>query len=376
MTTDSRTLHDGTWVFASDDVDLGGIEIEVEHPVLVTGANGYVASWIVAALLHRGVQVHAAVRDPADRARTAHLQRVADASPGTLSLFQADLLTPGSYAEAMRGCRVVFHTASPFVRHVGDPQRDLVDPALEGTRNVLRSVADVASVTRVVVTSSIAAVFTDAVETERATGAGVGEDVWNETASLGYEPYNYSKTVAEREAWRLAEGQDRWRLVVINPALVIGPALNARPTSESFTIMRQLGGGDLRFGAPRLALAVVDVRDIARAQIAAAYAPDAQGRHIVAAAETDLLRLSGLLRPRFGATLPLPRWALPKPLFWAMAPAVGVARRYAAGNVGHTIRLDTTKGRDALGMRYRSVGESLNEMFAQMAALGMVSAKR
>lgn len=376
MTIDSRTLHDGTWVFDGHDVDLGGIEIEVEHPVLVTGANGYVASWIVAALLHRGVQVHAAVRDPADRARTAHLQRVADASPGTLSLFQADLLTPGSYAEAMRGCRVVFHTASPFVRHVGDPQRDLVDPALGGTRNVLRSVADVASVTRVVVTSSIAAVFTDAVETERATGAGVGEDVWNETASLGYEPYNYSKTVAEREAWRLAEGQDRWRLVVINPALVIGPALNARPTSESFTIMRQLGGGDLRFGAPRLALAVVDVRDIARAQIAAAYAPDAQGRHIVAAAETDLLRLSGLLRPRFGATHPLPRWALPKPLFWAMAPAVGVARRYAAGNVGHTIRLDTTKGRDALGMRYRSVGESLNDMFAQMAALGMVSAKR
>lgn len=376
MTTDSRPLQDGTWVFDSDDVDLGGIEIEVEHPVLVTGANGYVASWIVAALLHRGVQVHAAVRDPADRARTAHLQRVADASPGTLSLFQADLLTPGSYTEAMRGCRVVFHTASPFVRHVGDPQRDLVDPALEGTRNVLRSVADVASVTRVVVTSSIAAVFTDAVETERATGAGVGEDVWNETASLAYEPYNYSKTVAEREAWRLAEGQDRWRLVVINPALVIGPALNARPTSESFTIMRQLGGGDLRFGAPRLALAVVDVRDIARAQIAAAYAPDAQGRHIVAAAETDLLRLSGLLRPRFGATHPLPRWALPKPLFWAMAPAVGVARRYAAGNVGHTIRLDTTKGRDALGMRYRSVGESLNDMFAQMAALGMVSAKR
>lgn len=348
------------------EVDLRGIPITTDAPVLVTGANGYVASWIVAALLRAGVSVHAAVRDPDNADKTAHLRRAADDAPGKLVLFRADLLDHGSYEPAMQGCQVVFHTASPFVRQVEDPARDLVQPAVEGTRNVLDSVNKTPSVRRVVLTSSIAAVFTDATETERAGGAS--ESTWNTTASLEHEPYNYSKTLAEREAWRIAEQQDRWRLVVINPALVIGPALNANPTSESFAIMKQLGRGDLRFGAPRLALALVDVRDVARAQIAAAYQPEAQGRHIVSAGTTDLLRLGYMLLPEYADQFPLPHWGLPKLLFKAISPAVGISRRYAAGNVGHTIKLDNGKSRRELGMSYRTIHESLTEMFAQLVA--------
>ncbi len=45
----------------------------------------------------------------------------------------------GSYQEAVQGRRIVIHTASPFIRAVRDSQRDLVDPAVHGVRDGMRS---------------------------------------------------------------------------------------------------------------------------------------------------------------------------------------------------------------------------------------------
>ncbi|MEN0072475.1 MAG: NAD-dependent epimerase/dehydratase family protein [Propionicimonas sp.] len=351
-------------------IDLTGIPVDTGAPVLVTGATGYVAGWIVKALLDAGVTVHAAVRDPASTARVGHLRRIADNAPGELRLFAADLLQEGSYDLAMQDCRVVLHTASPFIQRVEDPQRDLVDPALRGTRNVLASADRVGSVRRVVLTSSVAAIYTDASEVAGLPGQVLTEEVWNTTASLDYEPYNYSKTLAEREAWELAGDQDRWRLVVINPALVVGPALNPGPTSESFAIVKKMGDGTMRFGAPRLGIGAVDVRDVARAHLAAAYLPDAEGRHIVSAHDTDIFVMAQALIPRFSATHPIPTSAVPRPLVWLAAPSLGLTRTYVARNVDHVWRADATKSRRALGMRYRPLQESMEDMFGQVIAQG------
>ena len=71
-----------------------------DGPVLVTGATGYVAGWIVRLLLERGVRVHAAVRDSKNAAKRAHLDVLARRSPGEVRYFDADLTAPGSYASA------------------------------------------------------------------------------------------------------------------------------------------------------------------------------------------------------------------------------------------------------------------------------------
>ncbi len=355
---------------ARRSVDLSGIDVPTDAPVLVTGATGYVAGWVVKALLDAGVTVHAAVRDPDASARVAHLVAMADAAPGELKLFAADLLTPGAYTEAMRGCRVVIHTASPFTRAVADPQRDLVDPAVLGTRSVLESASATPSVERVVLTSSIAAVYSDAIESERAPHGVLDESLWNTTASLTYEPYLYSKTLAEREAWRIADAQDRWRLVAVNPGMVLGPALNPDPTSDSFTIMKMLGDGTMRFGGVRLPLPAVDVRDVARAHVAAAFLPDASGRYLLCGHDTDTMEMARLLRPRFGRALALPRFALPKPLVWAVGPLVTMQRRYVTRNIGHVLLVDNTRSREGLGVNYRPLWESLEDMAAQMIDRG------
>ena len=61
-------------------------------PVMVSGATGYVAGWIIKRLLEEGKTVHAAVRDPSKTDKLAHLKAMAEAAPGKIVFFKADLL--------------------------------------------------------------------------------------------------------------------------------------------------------------------------------------------------------------------------------------------------------------------------------------------
>jgi len=217
---------------------------------MITGATGYVAGWIVKRLLNEGYTVHAPVRDPENSEKLKYLNTLAENAPGGIRYFKADLLAEGSYDEAMQGCEVVFHTASPFVMAVNDPQKELIEPAQLGTRNVLESANRTPTVKRVVLTSSCAAIYGDNADLALTANRVFTEEDWNQTSSLEHQPYSYSKTVAEKEAWKIAKAQDRWDLVVINPSLVIGPGINPRGTSESFNLIRQFGDGTMKAGCP------------------------------------------------------------------------------------------------------------------------------
>ncbi|KAF7833719.1 UDP-glycosyltransferase 79B30-like [Senna tora] len=106
-------------------------------------------------LLLRGYTVKATVRDPNDPKKVEHLYKLEGAKE-RLKLIKADLLEEGSFDSAVEGCEGVFHTASPCFNEANDPQIELIDPALKGTLNVLKSCAKSSSVKRVVLTSSSA----------------------------------------------------------------------------------------------------------------------------------------------------------------------------------------------------------------------------
>lgn len=178
---------------------LANLKVDTRNPALVTGSTGYIAGVLIKTLLEKGVKVHATVRDPTKTERLQYLQDAADKSPGTIKFFKGDLLEEGSFEEGMKGCSVVFHTASPFAMNVENPQQDLVDPAVKGTRNVLNQATRNKTVKRVVVTSSCGAIYTDASDTFKAPNNTLSEEVWNMTSSLDYNPYFFSKTMAERK---------------------------------------------------------------------------------------------------------------------------------------------------------------------------------
>lgn len=354
------------------------VEIDKSKPVLVTGATGYLAGWLVKKLLEEGCTVHAAVRDPERKDKTQHLDELAAESNGTIRYFATDLLKEGSYAEAMEGCELVFHTASPFISAFKDPQKDLVDPALKGTTNVLNQANKTSSVKRVVLTSSCAAIYNHADEVEKMPNGELNESFWNETSSLEDNPYSYSKTLAEKKAWELVKAQENWDLVVINPSFILGPFLNpAATTSESFHIMKQMGDGTFKQGSPRIGIGAVDVRDVALAHYKAGFTPSASGRNVTSGHNTNFLEMAALLRAHYGNKFPLPTKTVPKWLIWLLGPMLNksLTRDFVKHNVNFAMKANNRKIKKELGMEFRPLSETLVDTFESMIDGGILTPK-
>ncbi|MFV8052058.1 SDR family oxidoreductase [Mycobacterium sp. 48b] len=347
--------------------------VDLDAPVLVTGASGYIGSWIVRYLLEAGRTVHGTVRNPQKPSGLEHLHKLSADHPGRLELFKADLLEPGSFDEAMNGCELVMHTASPFLLSgFTDAQEALVRPALEGTRNVLDAVDRTQSVKRVVLTSSVVAIYGDARESRDVPGGVFTEEHWNTTSSVDHQPYPYSKTVAEQEAWRYQQAQNRWGMVTIHPGLVLGPSLTSASDSASLGTMKQFTDGSLLAGAPALTMGVVDVRDVADAHLRAGFTPEANGRYIVNADSLTLLEIGKVLRRRFGPLYPFPRMTAPKMLVKAIAPMAGLTRKFVDRNIGYPLEFDNSRSRNELGLDYRPAEQTVTDHFQQMLDDGLV----
>ncbi|KAJ0299907.1 hypothetical protein Brms1b_012979 [Colletotrichum noveboracense] len=225
--------------------------MEVAETHLVTGGSGFIAQHLVNELLSQGIRVNATVRSLRNAKKVASLKGLQEEHAGRLQLFEADLLKPGSFKEAMQGCSVVHHVASPFMmaEMIKDGQKECVEPALEGTRNVLASVKETTSVKRVVLTSTIGAIFGDYEDVNDKMGGTLSEKYFNDTSTVTHNPYHYSKVLAEKEAWEIAKEESRWDLVVVCPGLVLGPPLSAGSDSGSLFLIDELLSGKLCINA-------------------------------------------------------------------------------------------------------------------------------
>ena len=347
--------------------------IDKSGPVMITGGTGYMASWIVKMLLEEGINVNATARDPSDVQKIEHLTAMAKALPGKLKLFKADLLDFGSFDDPMQGCELVIHTASPFfITGIKNPEEELIRPAKEGTRNVLEAAKRAPTVKRVVLTSSVAAIYGNTADIKSAPGGVFTEKEWNVSSSADHNPYAYSKTIAEKEAWGIAKEQDRWDLLTINPGMILGPSLSKRTDSTTIRAMIQFGNGTYKKGVPEVWYPIVDVRDVASAHIKAGFTPGASGRHIIASGEAKLLDIANILRKHFGDVYPFPRREVPKFVFWLIAPKLGFTRKYVSRSVGYQIKIDNSYSKADLGMSYIPIEQTVKEHFQQILDDGLL----
>ncbi|CAA0805801.1 NAD(P)-binding Rossmann-fold superfamily protein [Striga hermonthica] len=259
--------------------------------VCVTGGSGYIASWLVKFLLLRGYTVKASVRDTNDQNKTQHLLSL-DGAKERLQLIKADLNEEGSFDAVVDGCDGVFHTASPFFLATTDPQADLIDPALKGTLNVLRSCAKTPSVKRVVLTSSVVAIFANG--KPRTPEVVVDETWWSdpEFCRQTQQWYFLSKTLAEDAAWKFVreKGID---LVSINPGLVIGPLLQPTLNTSSAVVLHMISGAE---AYPNHTFEWVNVKDVANAHILAFENLSANGRYCVVESVAHCSEIVKILR--------------------------------------------------------------------------------
>ena len=348
--------------------------VNKEMPVLVTGASGYIASWLVKQLLEDGFTVHGTVRNPGASEKVAHLEAMGKEHPGKLKLFKADLLENGSFADAMAGCQIVMHTASPFIfGRIKDPQKQLIDPALKGTENVLASVNQTASVERVVLTSSVVAVYSDSADIAESGKLKADESMWNTKSSLKHQPYNYSKTLAEKKAWEMAKAQDRWDLLTINPGFVLGPSLSKRIDGVSTSTILNMLNGQFKSGVPNQTMGVVDVRDVAKAHLLAGTTSGASGRHLTVAESKTFLEMANIIDQHTDGKYPIPKSVLPKFLMYLVGPAMGMSWKSTSRNYGYDLQFDNSYVKKDLGMNFRPFSDTLKDQIEQLIQDGHVN---
>ncbi len=214
--------------------------------VLVTGANGFVGSAVVRALMRRGHVVRALLRPDSD---LRNLEGLA------IERVIGDLRDPRARAAALDGVEGLFHVAADYRLWVRDPA-NMYAVNVEATRSLLKE-AWQAGLRRIVHTSSVATL-----------GRPRTGEIADETCTARPEEmighYKRSKFLGERVACELAAAGAP--IVVVNPSTPLGPR-DARPTPTGRILVEAASGRMPAYVETGLNVAHVD--DIAEGHLLA-----------------------------------------------------------------------------------------------------------
>nr|WP_295887555.1 aldehyde reductase [uncultured Devosia sp.] len=339
--------------------------ISTSDRVLLTGISGFLGGHVALQLLDAGYTVRGSVRNlaRADKVRATLARHGADVS--RLDFVALDLLSDKGWHEAMAGCRYLMHTASPFVVRAPKDPEELIRPAVDGTRRAIEA-ALASAVERIVLTSSTAAIQYGHGDYSRQ----LTEADWTEVASDQTGTYARSKTLAEREAWRLVDAAGRHdSLAVINPAAILGPLLDDDEGTSSILVKRLLDGK--LPAAPRLSFAIVDVRDVAALHVDALTNPAAAGERCIASVETLFM---GELGQRLKAAFPerrIPTRNVPDWIVRLMAP-LDRDIRDNLHELGKPKRVNGSRASNRLGRPLTGATEAAVDTARSLIAIGKV----
>ncbi|TBU27343.1 NAD(P)-binding protein [Dichomitus squalens] len=332
--------------------------------VLVTGANGYIAVWIVKSLLEAGFAVRGTVRS---ESKAAYLRSYFQSSGDKFeAVIVPDITKDDAFAEHVTDVDAIAHTASPFHMNAVEPD-EIINPAVAGTLSVLKAAeAHGARVKRVVVLSSTAAVTRVVSEPTL-----LDESSWNEDAiaavkekgrdASAAQKYQASKTLAERGAWQwYAERKDKlqWDLTALNPPFVFGPNIHDVDKPENLGESARLWyksvveGGLSDDALANTGANYVDVRDISQAHTLAIQTPAAGGERFIISAGPYKWQDFVSAAHRWSDKLPAGNTS------------------YDPSKAVHVLRYDNRKGIATLGVRYRSIEEVTRDSLEDFKARG------
>ncbi|KAL6830617.1 NAD(P)-binding protein [Trichoderma sp. SZMC 28015] len=329
--------------------------------ILVTGANGFIAAHTIIALLDGGYRVRGTVRS---KASAETVRKTYSAYSDRFSaVVVPDMSVKNAFDEAVRGIDGALHIASPFTFNIKDNEADLLIPAIEGTKNLLKSVATHApQAKRVVVTSSSAAM----VDFSKGLwpGHAYNEADWNEItydyAKTADAPVAYctSKALAEKAAWKFVdEEKPHFDLTVLCPPMVFGPTAHTLSLStmntSSWDIYRFLSG-ELDDVPDTACWAFVDVRDLADAHVRALEIPEAGNeRFFIVSERYSYQKTADVLHAS-------PRIAKDDK---KLIPVGKPGQNYPSPEV---YEVDNSKSKRILGLKYRSFEESIVDAAVNM----------
>lgn len=328
--------------------------------VLLTGASGYIGKHITLQLLTDGYEVRASVRGKAKQdevraAMAAHAPKGVDLAK-KLSFVELNLECDAGWDSAIAGVDVLLHTASPFPIASPKDENELIRPAVEGTLRALRA-AHKAGVTRVILTSSVAAIYGNDLPEGKSE---FDETVWSDVNHpVGRLAYTKSKTLAEKAAWDfIATEAPELQLTTINPVLVAGAPLDNDFGSSVSVVERILNGRDPVL--PDISFSVVDVRDVAAMHVTAISTDASIGQRFIAASGArTFVQIAQALKSAFPKRR-ITTTVAPNALLRFLALFDGEIRSVLP-SLGKHIGVNSSKAQKVLGIKFIPAEESLVE---------------
>lgn len=234
--------------------------------VLVTGAGGFIGSHLVEALVRAGAQVVALVHYRSDGKRGL-LEEVPPEVLSGVQVAAGDIRDAEQLSRLATGCELLFHLAALIgIPYSYEAPRSYVETNVTGTLNVLEA-ARARGVRRVVHTS-----------TSECYGSAVSVPMAEDHPPSAQSPYAASKVAADMLAASYAKSFD-CPVVTLRPFNTYGPRQSARAVIPTI-IAQALTADRVRLGALSPVRDLLYVEDTATAFLAAAVAPDVDGRVI------------------------------------------------------------------------------------------------
>ena len=338
------------------------------NKVLLTGISGWIAKHTAIELLNAGYEVLGTIRNKnlVDQTKQTISKY---ASTEKLSFVELDLLKDDGWNEAAKGCRYIFHIASPFPMKVSSNRENLLPVALDGTLRVLNAGLNT-GVEQIIKTSSIVAMFRKPNRTNPYT---FGENDWSDENWIeGVSDYFLSKTKAEKAAWRLMESKGlKNKLTTINPGGVFGDALDKKG-GTSIEYIRQFMKGKFP-GAPKFAVLISDVKDIAKAHVACIGNNKVGGRRLIVGKDVKrLVELSQLIAeamPEYKKKLPTKE--LPN-LMVKLISYIDSSAKTMIPDLGIMMQTDTSYAEEILGFKFKPAKGCISENARSVVRLGLV----
>ena len=261
-----------------------------QEKVLVTGASGYIALHCISELLKEGYKVKGSLRD-LNRENEVRQSIAKGYENQRLEFCKLNLLDDQGWEEAASECDYLLHIASPCCIKEPKNEKELIEPALEGTLRALK-VAQTSKIKKVVLTSSIGSIAYG--HKKRTCTHNDWTDISNDVGA-----YIKSKTIAEKAAWNFVNNQSdkSFTMTTIHPGMVFGPLLSNDIEGISANLIAKMITG--KFPAlPDIYFTVVDVRDVAKIHVQSLKNKESDNKRIIATSSKGIsfLVISKILR--------------------------------------------------------------------------------
>lgn len=333
--------------------------------VLLTGGSGFIAAHCVDCLLQSGHSVVFTVRskEKGDKILSSHPK---ESSKNLSYVIVEDIAKEGAFDSAVISnppFEAVLHTASPYHFRFTDPKKDILDPAVFGTKGILKAIKKNApTVKRLAITSSFAAIVTVKAHPKTYDESSWNDVTWDEALHTdAHTAWRSSKTFAEKAAWEfVAKEKPNFQISTINPPLVFGPMVHYFKSLDSINTsnerVRDMIQGNMKDKLSPTGIFIwVDVRDVALAHVRAIEVPEAAGkRFFCTAGFYSNAEIADVIKKNF----PDLRDRLPA----SYESDLDMDKK--------PFEIDNSRSKQVLGLKYRSIEESITDAVKSLLAAG------